>query len=120
MLAFTHALTTHTQHVSTPKHRHTHIHRGDFKTVQCGSVAVTAWLDRKLVKAMSTAHDPTESTTVLRRQRDGTRVPVKCPVMIRDYNVKMGGVDNGDQSQEGTTSYDPNSESSTCTFSTFW
>ena len=102
MLAFTHALTTHTQCVSTPKHRHTHIHtltRGDSKTVQCGSVAVTAWLDRKLVKAMSSAHDPTESTTVLRRQRDGIRVPVKCPVMIRDYNNKMGGVDNGDQSR---------------------
>ena len=52
-----------------------------------------------LVKAMSTAHDPTESIIVLRRLKDGTRVPVHCPVMIRDYNEKMGGVDKGDQSR---------------------
>ena len=44
-----------------------------------------------LVKAMSTAQNPTESSTVLRRRKDGTRVPVQCPVMIRDYNNKMGG-----------------------------
>ena len=48
---------------------------------------------------MSTAHNLTESTTVLRRLKDGTRVPVHCPVMIRAYNEKMGGVDNGEQSR---------------------
>ena len=67
--------------------------------MQSGSVNVTAWLDRRLVKAMSTAHNPTESTAVLRRQKDGTRVSVRCPVMIRAYNNKMGGVDTGDQSR---------------------
>ena len=60
---------------------------------------MTAWQDRRLVRAMSTAHNPTESTSVLRRQKDGRRVSVQCPVMIRDYNYKMGGVDEGDQSR---------------------
>ena len=104
----------HTKHLywcpHTPTYTHTTPVRGDSKTVQSGHVAVTAWLDRKLVKAMSTAHNPTESSTVLRRRKDGTRVPVQFPVMIRDYNNKMGGVDTGDQSR-------PSSENSTCTFS---
>ena len=62
-------------------------------------MAVTAWLDRKLVRVMSTAHDPTGSTAVLRCQRDGSRRPVTCPVMVRDYNELMGGVDTGDQAR---------------------
>ncbi len=77
---------------------HTHF-RGDYKTVQCGSVAVTSWLDRRLVCAMSTAHDPTIESHVLRRQRDGTRMEVSCPMIIKSYNENMGGVDSGDQAR---------------------
>ena len=106
MHAHTHTLTltitpTHPPtHPHTHTHTHTHTHlRGDFKTMQCGSVAVAAWLDRRLVTVMSTAHDPTGSTTVLRRQKDGTRQPVTCPIMIRAYNELMGGVDTGDQAR---------------------
>ncbi len=81
-------------------HIHTHTHtRGDYKTVQCGRVAVTSWQDRKVVRAMSTAHDPTLRSNVLRRQRDGSRIQVPCPVMIKDYNAYMGGVDSGDQAR---------------------
>ncbi len=54
-------------------------------------------MDRRLVRAMSTAHDPTKVTTVQRRQRDGTRCPIACPDMIKQYNMQMGGVDHGDQ-----------------------
>ena len=45
---------------------------------------------------MSTTSQPTTGT-VLRRQKDGTRIPVPCPQSIMDYNMFMGGVDWGDQ-----------------------
>ncbi len=35
--------------------------------------------------------------TVLRRQKDGSRKEVSCPVAVVDYNKYMGGVDRGDQ-----------------------
>ncbi len=80
----------------------THLNRGDFKTLQNGNVTVTTWMDRRLVRAMSTAHDPTKVTTVQRRQRDGTRCPIACPDMIKQYNMQKGGVDHGDQIGGGT------------------
>ena len=74
-----------------------HLHRGESKTVQRGKVTATVWQDRKLVTAMSTCSQPQASGTVLRRQRDGSRIPVTCPDSIIQYNAYMGGVDRGDQ-----------------------
>ena len=34
---------------------------------------------------------------MLRRQKDGSRIPLPCPQSIISYNEKMGGVDRGDQ-----------------------
>ncbi len=42
---------------------------------------------------MYTSCDPTKSSTVMRRKKDGTRDSVTCPVAIKVYNEKMGGVD---------------------------
>ena len=53
-------------------------------------------MDRKVVTVMSTTSQP-EMGTVLRRQKDGTRITVPCPLSIIDYNQFMGGVDRGDQ-----------------------
>ena len=53
-------------------------------------------MDRKVVTVMSTTSQP-ESSTVLRRQKNGSRIPVPCPTSIMDYNNFMGGVDRGDQ-----------------------
>ncbi len=66
-------------------------------TVQSDNVGATAWMDTKVVMMMYTSCDPTKSSTVLRRKKDGTRDPVTCPVAIKVYNEKMGGVDRGDQ-----------------------
>ena len=52
----------------------------------------TAWMDRKVVTVMVTTSQPTTGT-VFRRQTDGSRIPVPCPMLIIDY---MGGVDRGD------------------------
>ena len=71
--------------------------RGDSLTVQQGSVTASAWKDRKVVTVLSTNTQPTGTGTVLRRQKDGSRIPVPCPEAIISYNEFMGGVDRGDQ-----------------------
>ena len=71
--------------------------RGESKTLQKGKVTASAWKDNKVVTVMSTTSQPSATGTVLRRQRDGTRVSVPCPEAILTYNRNMGGVDRGDQ-----------------------
>ena len=56
----------------------------------------TAWKDNKVVN-VSTLASPTDITSVNRRQKDGTRVAVECPMCVALYNQYMGGVDVGDQ-----------------------
>ena len=43
--------------------------------------------------------DPATNTTVLRRQRDGTKKSFTCQLATASYNQYMGGVDRGDQIQ---------------------
>ena len=68
--------------------------RGDCKILQKGPFVGSAWLDNKVLTVLST---PVATGTVLRRQKDSSRVPVKCPENIIMYNKYMGGVDRGDQ-----------------------
>lgn len=72
-------------------------YRGESLTLQKGPVTASAWRDNKVFIVMSTCHQPSESGSVLRRQRDGTRVSLPCPAAITSYNNYMGGVDQGDQ-----------------------
>ena len=60
-------------------------------------MTASAWKDNKVVTVMSTTSQPSATGSVLRRQRDGTRVSVPCPEAILTYNRSMGGVDKGDQ-----------------------
>ena len=60
-------------------------------------MTASSWMDNKVVTVMSTTSQPAATGTVLRRQRDGTRVSVPCPEAIITYNQSMGGVDRGDQ-----------------------
>ena len=76
-------------------HLNTH-NRGDSLTVQKGNVCASSWMDRKVVTVMSTTTQP-ELGTVQRRQRDGTKITVPCPLSIMDYNQFMGRVDRSDQ-----------------------
>ena len=59
-------------------------------------MCATSWMDKKVVTMMSTEIQPTTGT-VLRRQKDGSRILVPCPQSIIEYNSFMGGVDRGDQ-----------------------
>ena len=60
-------------------------------------MTASSWMDNKVVTVMSTTSQPSATGTVLRRQKDGTRVSVPCPEAIITYNQQMGGVDRGDQ-----------------------
>ena len=71
--------------------------RGDSVTVQKGKVSASAWMDRKVVMMMASNCQPAGVGSVLRRQQDGSRIPVTCPESIICYNDYMGGVDRGDQ-----------------------
>ena len=40
--------------------------RGEIETVQANEIAASAWMDNKVVTAMYSGYDPSESTTVLK------------------------------------------------------
>ena len=71
--------------------------RGDSKVRQHENIAVSLWQDNHPVAVISTNSDPTETTTVQRKVRDGTTSHVSCPQSIYLYNKFMGGVDHNDQ-----------------------
>ena len=71
--------------------------RGNITFRQDGNLVVSVWQDTKPVVVVSTAHDPTSTTTVRRKRGDGSTILVTCPQAIVDYNQHMGGVDRGDQ-----------------------
>ena len=60
--------------------------RGESKTMQRGMVTASSWMDNKVVSVMSTTSQPAATGTVLRHQKDGTRVSVPCPEAIINYN----------------------------------
>ena len=54
-------------------------------------------MDNKVVSVLSTNTQPSATGSVLRRQRNGSRVAVPCPESVIVYNRCMGAVDHGDQ-----------------------
>lgn len=71
--------------------------RGDIDFRQDGNLSVIVWQDTKVVVIMSTAQDPSSTTTVRRKKGNGSVINVSCPNAVVDYNQHMGGVDRGDQ-----------------------
>ena len=67
--------------------------RGDFDYRSTPSgITVYKWKDSKAVNFISNFHGVNE-VTIKRKQKDGRRIPVKCPEVVKDYNEHMGGVD---------------------------
>lgn len=75
--------------------------------VSADGLSAARWMDSKEVLSMSNCHMP-HLDQVQRKQKDGTRSTVDCPLLIRDYNRMMGGVDLADQK---TAVYDMNRKS---------
>ena len=72
------------------------LQRGEFDYhVSDGRLVFYKWKDNKVVTLLSNFHG-TESTTVLRTQKDGRRINFNCPVAIKDYKIYTGGVDKAD------------------------
>ena len=65
--------------------------------MQADCICASAWQDRKIVTIMYNGFNPLEITTVLRRNKDGSRTSIPCPSACAAYNQHMGGVDRGDQ-----------------------
>ena len=71
--------------------------QGDIIQRQRGNLVATAWHDKRTVHLLSTNSDPTENTSVKRKQLDGTVQDLACPVSIQNYTMHMNGVDRADQ-----------------------
>lgn len=71
--------------------------RRDHKILQKNELIATAWGDKKTVFNLSTNSDPNDHISILRKQKDGTMKDVPCPVIGRQYNIFMFGVDRADQ-----------------------
>lgn len=55
------------------------------------------WKDTKLVRFISNFHDPEDTVTVPRKQKDGTSTDIPCLALVKDYNMHMNFVDRCDQ-----------------------
>lgn len=54
------------------------------------------WKDNKVVHLVSNFHGNNEAT-VSRKEKNGSRSTITCPVAVKDYNTYMGGVDTADR-----------------------
>ncbi|XP_049762479.1 piggyBac transposable element-derived protein 4-like [Schistocerca cancellata] len=72
--------------------------RGDFDSkVSNHGVAFYKWMDKRAVNLIPTMHDPSDTTSVNRKENDGSTTVVACPRVLSDYNRSMNFVDNFDR-----------------------
>lgn len=75
------------------------LQQGDYIGRQSDRIVALAWKDKKPVYFLSSAYPATgdRPLTVNRKQQDGTKKAVACPVPALLYGKGMGGVDLADQ-----------------------
>lgn len=71
--------------------------KGEFKIVQNRDLTATIWKDKKVVNFFSSYDQSNSVQHVMRRNKEGERVPVPCPPVVYAYNETMNGVDRSDQ-----------------------
>ena len=71
--------------------------KGLFKWRVKDHVGFVQWQDTKLVNVLSTAYFPNVDLDVMRTQKDGSWMSIKCPQPVAQYTRRMGGVDRFDQ-----------------------
>ena len=73
------------------------LERGDYRYLTSNGVSIIKWMDKKEVFLASNYFDPAVEGEVTRRDKDGRRKQISCPVAVAYYNQYMGGVDLADQ-----------------------
>nr|CAH7727890.1 unnamed protein product [Callosobruchus chinensis] len=68
----------------------------DFRVSNDG-ITYIKWKDKRVVHLLSNYSNPKSNTTVNRKQKDGTTIPIPCPLALVDYNKNMNFVDRFDQ-----------------------
>ncbi len=73
--------------------------RGQCNHRSNGPLLACSWVDKRALYLISTIHVAQVSggSTVLRTEKDGSRIERQCPPCVIDYQKFMGGVDRGDQ-----------------------
>ena len=70
---------------------------GEYKYQQRGQLTAVVWQDKRQVNMISMMTDANSTSTVRRKEKDGTHTTLQCPNAIIIYNKNTGGVDHGDQ-----------------------
>lgn len=75
--------------------------RGAIDHFSADGISVVRWFDNRDVFVCSNFIPPMQVTSVKRREAgSGSKIDVKCPMIIKKYNQYMGGVDLMDQNKE--------------------
>lgn len=67
----------------------------EWRATVTGIVAMK-WKDNKGIHFLSNFHDPTQSTQMNRKLKDGQVNIINCSQLVKDYNENMGYVDKAD------------------------
>lgn len=59
-------------------------------------ISLVKWMDKRIVLLASNHENPSETTYVARKKKNGEKEDVACPIMLKNYNQNMGFVDKAD------------------------
>ena len=77
-----------------------HLDIGQHKAQTVGGVHCFVWKDKKNIDFIQTICDPSETRTIMSRNKDDSRTVVSCLLSVKIYNEKMGGVDLADSKRQ--------------------
>jgi len=64
------------------------------------STSIVKWRDKIIASSLSNFHNPTETTKVQRRSKDGSTTMASCPIVLSEFNKHMNCVDEFDQNKK--------------------
>jgi hypothetical protein len=76
------------------------LRKGEFQYKTKGPIVAVRWMDNKVVNFLSSVNTHMNTTVVSRKNKQGKKEDVSCPILVAEYNRIMGGVDRFDQLRE--------------------